>query len=235
MKKFLSLLLIIAVLLTCISCGKDNSDNAKESSRKIDSKAKGDVELENGQMYFNFKKDTVALSVSLSGDDAEDELDIDMNDSTNDIKEAILDSFGNDFDDVEITAFKKGKDYISFTIEVDADSFSEGMPGSYYDEYSLSDLAEEYGLDGVEELCDYYTFVDFSSEEEIDEDELAEFEDHYVAYVFAPIDGAFDEGVYFQFPKKILLITDNVKYKKISNNTIFIKSNSEAGLVVIQK
>lgn len=247
MKKFLSFLLIIAVLLACFGCSKDDSDNARESSRKVESKAKeknesengskskGKNELENGQMYFNFKKDTVALSISLSGEDAEDSFDIDMNDSNDDIKDAIVDSFGNDFDEVEIIDFKKGKDYLYFTIEVDADSFSSGMEGSYYAGLSLGDLADEYGLGGVGELCDYYTFVDYSKEKAIDEEELEEYADDYVAYVFAPIDGAFDNGVYFQFPKKILLITDNVKYKKISNNTIFIKGGSDAGLAVIEK
>lgn len=247
MKKILSFLLIIAILLACIGCRKDDPDNAGKSSRKVESKAKEKDEpengskakekneLENGQMYFNFKKDTVALSISLSGEDAEDTFDIDMNDSNNDIKDAIADSFGNDFDEVEITAFKKGKDYIYFTIEVDADSFSNGMEGSYYAELSLGDLADEYGLGSVGELCDYYTFVDYSKEKDIDEEDLEVYGDDYVAYVFAPIDGAFDNGVYFQFPNKILLITDNVKYKKISSNTIFIKGGSDAGLAVIKK
>jgi len=43
------------------------------------------------------------------------------------------------------------------------------------------------------------------------------------------------KGVYFQFPNKILLVIDTVKYKKISNNTIFIKSGSDYGIVVIKK
>jgi len=240
MKRFLALLLVFTVLFTFIGCskGKSSDDDDSGSKKKSEASSKeSSVKLEEGQMLINFKKNSVAISFNMSGDDAEYEFDISMDDSSNEIKEAISDNLSYDFDDFKLTSFKKGKDNISFTVEVDAETFIEdiGWEGSYHEKYTLADFAEEYGLDDVEELGDYFTFVDFNSGDDIDEDDLAKYEDEYIAVVAAPNFGSMGKGVYFQFPNKILLVTDTVKYKKISNNTIFIKSGSDYGIVVIKK
>jgi len=252
MKKILSFLLIFAILFTFIGCGKkDDSDDDRSGSKKkteesrrsndedIDKKNKdkskdnnGKIELDVGQMHINFKKDTVAISFNISSDDMEDMLDISMDESNDDIRDALIESFSNDFgDDVEMTSFKKGKNYVSFTIEVDAESFSENWQGSYHQQYTLSEFAEDYNMDSVEELCDYYTFLDFSSEDVIDIEDLAKYAENYVVYVGGSLSTSI-KGLYFQFPDKILMITDSMEYKKISNNTIFVESGS--GLVIVK-
>lgn len=69
-------------------------------------------------MHINFKKDTVAISFNISSDDMEDMLDISMDESNDDIRDALIESFSNDFgDDVEMTSFKKGKNYVSLPLK----------------------------------------------------------------------------------------------------------------------
>jgi len=197
MKRFLSLLLVFAVLFTFVGCskGKGSDDDSRSKKKTEESSKESSVKLEEGQMLMSYKKNSVAISFNLSGDDAEYEFDISMDDSNDEIKEAISESFSYDFDEFKITSFKKGKDNISFTVEVEADSFNDGWEGSYHAKYTLSDLADDSGLEDVEELGDYYTFVDYNSGDDIDEDDLGKYEDDYIALVAAPDRGTFSGGV----------------------------------------
>jgi len=217
MKKALSVLMIFAVLLTLVGCGSK-------------------VKLYPGQVFVEFKKDTVAIQFSVPKDDAEDEFDINFKDSTKSIQKDLEDYFSDDYDgDVKIKDLKKGKDYISFTVELDADDFADMYRYSYHNEYTLEDYADDRGYDDVDELAENQKFVLYSNGKTVDEDDVSKYEDDYAVMVFGSGLGMFGQGAYFKFPKNILIVAKDLKYEKISNNTIFIKRSSSSGIVVVKK
>jgi len=216
MKKVLSVLLLLVVFATFVGCGSK-------------------VKLEPGQMFIEFGKDTVIIKYSMSDDDAEDEFDINMKDSNKDIAADLEDYFSDDFDgDIKIKDLKKGKDYISFAVEIDADDFADYFRYSYHNEYTFEEYAEDMGYDDVEELGEDRKFVEFSNGKSLSKKDLDKYEDDYAVLVFGSGLNS-SQGVYFKFPKNILIVSKDLKYEKISNDTIFIKRSSGSGVVVVKK
>lgn len=207
MKKALLLTLIFVVLLSLVGCSNK-------------------TKLEPGETFVTFEKNSIIVSCVVPGDDAEDDFRIRMKDSSKEIRKDLEDYFSDIFDDeYKITEFKKGKDYISFTYELE-DIRAMG----FFKKTTLKEYAEDFGYDDLEEMAEYNEFILYSNEKSVDEDDLEEYEDEYVQIVFGG-----DNGTYYKFPNKILLVSDGLKYKKISNDTIYIKRNSIPKIIVYKK
>ncbi|NLE25695.1 MAG: hypothetical protein GX625_10215 [Clostridiaceae bacterium] len=183
------------------------------------------TKLEQGESFVTFKKDSVSVACSLSGKDAKSEYGIRIKDNSKDIKEDLVDYFSDIFDaDIKITEFKKGKDFINFTYEIeDAEDLG------YYDETTLEDYADDLRYDDVEELAEEIEFITYDKEKSVDSDDIDKYEDDFVQYVTGG-----DKGMYYKTQNKILLVTEKLKYEKISNDTIYIKRNS-SGIIVYKK
>lgn len=205
MKKKLLLPLILSLLLLLAGCSK--------------------TKLEPGQSLTAFKKGSVTVSSMISDKDAKSYFGIRFKDSKKEIKEDIVDYFSDIYDDdIKITKFKKGKDYISFTYTLeDAEDLG------FYDELSLEDYADKNRFDDVEELADTLDFITYGKEKSVDSDDIDKYEDDFVQRVQGG-----SKGAYYKMPKKILLVTDDLKYEKVSNDTIFVKRNS-TGIIVFKK
>ena len=205
MKKKLLLPLILSLLSLLAGCSK--------------------TKLEPSQSLTVFKKGSVTVSSMLSDKDAKSYFGIRFKDSAKEIKEDIVDYFSDIYDDdIKITKFKKGKDYISFTYTLeDAEDLG------FYDELSLEDYADKNRFDDVEELADTLDFITYGKEKSVDSDDIDKYEDDFVQRVQGG-----SKGAYYKMPKKILLVTDDLKYEKVSNDTIFVKRNS-SGIIVFKK
>lgn len=183
------------------------------------------TKLEQGESFVTFKKDSVSVAFSVSEKDAKKLYDIRFKDNSKDIKEDLVDYFSDIFDaDIKITEFKKGKDFINFTYEIeDAEDLG------YYDETTLEDYADDLRYDDVEELAEEIEFITYDKEKSVDSDDIDKYEDDFVQYVTGG-----DKGIYYKTQNKILLVTEKVKYEKISKDTIYIKRNS-SGIIVYKK
>lgn len=183
------------------------------------------TKLEQGESFVTFKKDSVSVACSLSGKDAKSEYGIRIKDDSKDIKEDLVDYFDDYYDiDIKITKFKKGKDFINFTYVIE----DAGDLG-YYVETTLEDYADDLHYDDVEELADDREFITYDKEKSVDSDDIDKYEDDFVQRVNG---GA--KGVYYKTPNKILLVSEDLKYEKISKDTIYIKRNS-SGIIVYKK
>lgn len=206
MKKFFLLPLLLFLLLSLVGC-------------------KSSIKLETGQSLTTFNnKGALSITTSLSSKDARDLFDVRIKDSKKDIKEDLIDHFSYLYDEeIKVTKLKKGKDFVNFTFTIDdAELFG------FYDDLTLEDYAYDYYYD-LEDMAEYEEFVTYKKDESLDSDDLIDYEDDFVQYVHGG-----NEGAYYKTPKKILLVSDNLKYKKISNDTIFIRRNS-SGIIVYKK
>lgn len=202
MKKIFLLPLLFIILLSFVGCSK--------------------IKLETGESFVTFNKDSVSVACSVSDKDAKKLYDVRIKDSNKDIKEDLVDYFSDIYDeDIKITEFKKGKDYINFTYELeDAEDIG------YLDETTLEDYADDLRYDDVEELADDVEFITYDKEKSVDSDDIDKYEDDLVQVVQGG-----NKGMYYKAPNKILLVPEKLKYEKISNDTIYIKRNS-SGIIV---
>lgn len=187
---------------------------------------KANVKLEEGQTYTILdSKGKMTMSVFLSDKEFDGSYGIDFDDDDKEIKEGIVDLFDDVYGmDVEISKFKKGKDYVKFTLtSTDAKDFGYDL------RYTLEDYAEDSYYDDVDDMSEYESFVLYKNDKDLDEDQLEDYEDAIVIYVYGG-----EEGSYYKLPGKILLVDDNMDYKKISGDTIFIEDD-EYGIIVIEK
>jgi hypothetical protein len=183
------------------------------------------VKLEPGESFITFKKKSASITFSVSEKDVKRVFDIRFKDSSKEIKEELADYLSDIHDDdIKITKFKKGKDFINFTYELED---VEDM--DFYEKMTLEDYADDEGYDDVEELADDVEFVRYGKDKSVDSDDIDKYEDDLVQYVYGG-----DKGIYYKLPKKILLVTDGLKYKKISSDTIYVKRNS-SGIIVYKK
>lgn len=227
MKKALSFLLIFVVLFSFAGCSGD--DSGKKKSEKAEK-----IELETGQMFIEFKKKSVIVTYMMRDDDAEYEYDINMKDSKKDIEEDLEDYFSDLFNDnVKISELKKGKDYISFSVEVDADSFIDFYEGSYHEKYTLKEHVYLCGYASVEDFGRSYRFVSYKNDKKVDSGDLGKYKNDYLVWVSSIMDNGSRKGIYYKLPSKILLVSKELKYEKISDDTIFIKRNSD-GIIVVK-
>ncbi len=180
------------------------------------------TKLEQGESFVTFKKDSVSVACSLSEKDAKKLYDIRIKDDNKDIKEDLVDYFSDNYDiDIKITKFKKGKDFINFTYETeDAEDIG------YYDDTTLEDYADDLRYDDVEELADDMEFITYDKEKSVDSDDIDKYEDDLVQFVKGG-----DKGMYYKTPNKMLLVSEKLKYERISKDTIYIKRNS-SGIIV---
>lgn len=183
------------------------------------------TKLEPGESFITFKKDSVSIASSVSDKDVKKVYDIRFKDSSKEIKEELADYLSDIHDeDIKITKFKKGKDYINFTYKLE-----DVEDIGFYEDTTLEDFADDEGYDDVEELADDVEFVTYGKEKSVDSDDIDKYEDDLVQRVHGG-----NKGVYYKMPKKILLVTDGLKYEKISGDTIYVKRNS-SGIIVYKK
>lgn len=207
MKKVSSVILVFLLIISLSGC-------------------KSNVKLEEGQTYTVLDSDGgMSMSVFLSDKELDGSYGVDFDDDEDEIEESIIELFDDSYGmDVEITKFKKGKDNVSFTMT------SEDAEDYGYDlEYTLEEFAEDSYYEDIDELAETESFIVYKDEKDLDEDELKNYEDAIVIYV-----GASDEGSYYKFPSKILLVDENLDYNKVSSDTIFIEDNG-FGMVIIEQ
>lgn len=184
------------------------------------------VKLEEDQMHFNFDKDDgITLTALIDDKDLEDDMDIDFDDKVKEIEEDIQDYLDDEDQDGELISFKKDDDM--------------GLVEIYYDDLdelymeldnSLEDYADDmYG--DFDDFADEEEFIYYKNEKDVDEDDLEDYEDYYVVSVYGG-----EDGIYYTFPSKIILVHEDVDYEKISDNTIFIEDSTEwNGVVIIEE
>lgn len=183
------------------------------------------VKLEENQSFATFKSNgDVILSEYLSDNDADDYLDIDTSDKNSKIKKDLISFFDDNLNmDVKVTKIKATKDYIKFTItSKDADNMG------FDADYALSDYADDYYGDDVDVLAENQDFVYFKNGNDVKDKDLSDYEDD----IAVQVNGG-EEGTYYKFPGKILVLND-LDFNKISNDTIYI-DDDENGIVVYNK
>lgn len=214
MKKIINILLALIMTLSLTACS-------------------GSVSLEEGQGHFIFTEDgEVTMNGYIDEDELEDEFDIDMDDDEDDILDDMQDYFEDGFEElaeildvdfeVEVEEIKKEKDGVSATIIF---SDFEFIIEDWYEK--LEDLADEFG--DFEDLADEIDFVTYQKEDDVDEDDLEDYEDNFVIQ----LDGQ-DEGMYYEFPTEILLVDEDIKFERISDTIIFVE-DGEVGYVVVEE
>lgn len=187
---------------------------------------KANVKLEEGQTYTILdSKGKMTMSAFLSDKEFDGSYGVDFDDNDDEIKESIVDLFDDVYGmDVEVSKFKKGKDNVKFTlISEDAEDFGYDL------EYTLDDYSEDNYYEDIDDMSEYESFVLYKNDEDLDDDELEDYENAIVIYVYGS-----EEGAYYKFPSKILLVDEDMDYKKVSSNTIFVDDN-ESGLIVIEE
>lgn len=187
---------------------------------------KSNVKLEEGQTYTILdSKGKMTMSAFLSDKEFDGSYGVNFDDDDDEIKESIVDLFDDVYGmDVEVSKFKKGKDNVKFTlVSEDAEDFGYDL------EYTLEDYAEDNYYEDIDDMSEYESFVFYKNDEDLNEDELEDYEDAIVIYVYGS-----EEGAYYKFPSKILLIDEDMDYEKVSSNTIFVEDN-ESGLIVIEE
>lgn len=186
----------------------------------------GGITLEENQGEYIFDKDGgVTMRAVMEDKDFEDAFDTDFDDKKSDIEDDMKDYIEDELtDDFEIKTLKINKD----TAEVEI--YFEDSGDMYMElKDTLEDYADDYyGID-LDELEDYMDFVYYKDEEDVKGKDLEDYAD----YLFIEVYGA-DEGTYYTFPSKIAIVDEDVKFEKISNNTIFIEDD-EWGMVVIEE
>lgn len=186
----------------------------------------GGVKLEEDQMEFTFDDDGgLTMRAIMEDDEFEDAFDVDFDDKKKDIEEDMVDYMDDERDtDIEIISLKINKDTAEFEI------YMEDAEDMYMElDQTLEDLAEDWFDVDIEDLEKELEFVYYKDEEDLDEDDYEDYADDFVINV-----GGGDEGMYYTFPSKILLVSDKVDFEKESNNTIFVDKD-ENGYVVIEE
>lgn len=206
MKKLVTLIITIVILVSLSGC-------------------KSNIKLEEGQSYLILnEKSEMTMSVYLSDKEFDGSYGIDFDDDDDEIKENIIELFDDVYDmDMEVKKFKKGKDNVKFTL------FSEDGDKFGYDlDYTLEDYADDNFYEDIDALSEYQAFLTYKDGEDLDEDDLEDYADSIILYVYGS-----DEGSYYKFPSEILLVDDNMDYEKIAKNIIYVDDN-ESGYVVLK-
>jgi len=192
----------------------------------------GAVKLEEGQMHMIFTEDGELTMIGFIEDkDIEDDFDVDFDDDEDDILDDMQDYMEDSLEelaemmdldlDVEITELKIKGDFALVTIELS--DFELMFMGSWYEKFE--DLADAMG--DYEELADEITFKTFKKGDEVDEDDLEDYEDGFTIM----LDGS-DEGTYYEFPGDIQIVDEDMKYERISDTIIFVEEGEEGFVVV---
>lgn len=211
MKKIIALLLVATMIISLVGCSGGG----------------GSVKLEEGQSHFTFNEDgELTLVGYLSGDDLEDDFDIDFDDDADDIKDDMQDFMdegieeASSFLDIEwevaIQEVKKDGDFATITVVFS--DFEFMYMGMWYEK--LEDLMDD-------DYNDTPDFVTFAKGDEVDEDDLDDYEDNFTIY----IDGG-EEGAYYEFPGKIQLVDEDIKFEKTSDTIIFVEDGEEGFITV---
>ena len=182
------------------------------------------VKLEPGEVFITYKKGSSITTFSVSEKDAKNEFGIRLSDSKKEMKDELTDYFKNIYGNkFEITDIKKGKDYIEFTYEVEAPT------GQWY-RSTLEEYAEKRHYDDMDEMAEREELVFYKNKKSADGKDLEKHSDDYVESVRGGKD-----GTYYRFEGNIIFVSENLKYKKISNDTIYVKRNSSNGIVIFKK
>lgn len=186
----------------------------------------GGIKLEENQVEVIFDKDGGITMRSYSEDrDFEDDFEVDFDDDKDDILKDMED-YIEDYitDDFEIKSLKLNKDTAEFEI------YFEDAEDLYMElKDTLEDYAEDWHYVDIEDLEDEEDFVYFKDGEDVKGKDLEDYAD----YLCVNVHGG-DEGSYYTFPSKVAIVSEDVKFEKINNNTIFIEDD-EYGVVVIEE
>lgn len=211
MKKFLAVIMALVFVLSLTGCSK--------------------VKLKEGESHIVIdKKGTVSIEFYMSDKDADKTFDIDTEDKVKDIKEDLEDLF-DDYDiDAEIKNVKASKDYLKFTMVVeDADDYGIDL------DMTLEDYADDRYCD-IDELEDegikFYTYKS-EGKDKVKSKDLEDYEDYKVLGVNSTsLTGG---EVYITVPGEIVLVTDGIKFEKVSKNTIYIKKSKSYKDIIVYK
>lgn len=211
MKKTIALALVVTMIISLTGCFGSG----------------GSVKLEEGQSHYTFNEDgELTLVGYMDGDDLEDDFEIDFDDDEDDIKDDMQDFMDDGIEEaagfldidweVEIEEVKKDGDFATVTVVFS--DFEFMYMGMWYEK--LEDLMDD-------DYTDTPDFVSFSKGDDVDEDDLEDYEDNFTIYV----DGG-DEGSYYEFPGKIQLVDEDIKFEKTSDSIIFIEDGEEGFITV---
>jgi hypothetical protein len=181
----------------------------------------GGVNLEEGQTHGVFNKDGELTYTIAYEDDVLVELyDVEIDDDEDDIMDAISDFFDDADIDMELTKVKIDEKNAIITMVFED---FEVIYHTFYEKFE--DLADNYG--DYDDLNDELEFKYFKNDEDIDEDDLEEYEDGFPIYVAGG-----EEGAYYEFDSNIVVVSDVVDYEKINTKTIYIEDGEEGWIVV---
>jgi len=205
MKKFMIISLLIIVTMALTGCFG------------------GGVKLEEDQGYWVLDDDGgVTVEMLMETDDFEDEFDVDPDDKKKDIIDDLEDFFDDQDIDIEVKKLKVKKDIVSMELYIED---AKDMRLEIDD--TLEDLADSWEMD-LEDFVDKNELVYFKNGKDVDEDDIDDYEDLVYIHVFAD-----DEGMYYTVPGKIILVSDDIDFKKINKNTIFVED--DAGFIFFEE
>lgn len=185
--------------------------------------------LEENQRFHEFTKNDQMLRIKVWDEDL--------------FKDCIGEELTNDVDDM--TKFIKDRynkrdmdvDIINIVIENDTITITEKIyklddvcftPDRMLDGTTLEDVVKVEGYDDFEDLADDLEFVTFKNEKRIDEEQLEDYKGLYAIAVYG-----YEEGAYFKIPGKIILVLDTINFKRITNDTIYVKDEND-GIILFE-
>lgn len=202
MRKIVVILLVVLMAFSLSSCSS--------------------VKLEDDQEMYTISSDgSVRYTMMINGDEFASEIGFDFDkDKTRAIREAITDYLEENRINATLNSFKKSGDFafVDITYNRLKDIMLSGS-------YELEDYADEY-YGNIRTLADSAKFILYSKETTIDTDDIRKYTDNSIIAVADHAD-----GTYYKLPGRILLVSGNMKYTKISNDTILVE-NGDSGYVV---
>jgi len=193
---------------------KTTEATKKETTR---SSSKGKVTLEDDQeMYIISYDGSVTIRVKVPGEEIADEVGFNFSkDSDSNIKKAI-ESYLKDIGvDARINEIKKDSNMLFVDI-----TYPKADEILYNQYYRLDDYIEVFYDGIIEELSGDLGFKLYSNGSSLDSGDL----EKYYADMIIEVDNMVI-GTYFEFPGKILLVSDDLEYTKIDDYTILIEDN----------
>lgn len=177
------------------------------------------------QVKYTVNEDlSVTMEANLSQDNIEGFFDMSYDLSEEEMISSIKAHYNNLNTQITIIDFNKNKDYSKFTITyvdssvifIELSATLEDFSNSFYKSYE--DMAEVSG------------FLSYSSGDlamDVDYNGLN-------AATILIVSG-YDNGAYYKVPGDILLVSDEMLYKKRGSNTIFIEAGSYGHIVYLNK
>jgi len=224
MRKALYLLCVIIFICSLTGFTSSISKNIqpkvvlKDGQLQVELKSNGDVLISSFYTRKNFEDAYFIISEG----DSDKEIISQLSDMNSDCK--VLD-------------FHKTKDNISFKLLYQGDQAEFMYPhvtskqlGEKMLKYLNKDPLNNINIQNFyKTYADEQKFIYFKDGKKLNKNDIAKYTNEYEFTITG-----FNGGAYYNVPSEILLVSGNLKYKKIDSNTVFINGSQE-GTIIVKK